>query len=197
MVHRNDPESLFDCLAAVQRIFEEFGSRGVIIGGVAVALQSKPRATLDVDGIMLLDTDQIPRLLDIARKHGLRPRIPDAGDFARRSRVVLLEHELTGTGVDISLGVLPFEVEVVDRAVKREIGHLSVCLASPEDLIILKAVAHRPMDLIDIQSLVAAHPDVDKVRIHKWVQEFAEVLEMPELWDDIASLLGNRHDGSG
>jgi hypothetical protein len=112
-------------------------------------------------------------------------------DFARCSRVVLLEHEATGIGVDISLGILPFEVEVVDRAVRREAGHISVSLASPEDLIILKAVAHRPVDLLDIRSLVTAHPNLDKARIRKWVEQFSEVLEMPELWDDIAPLLRN------
>lgn len=189
MATHNEKQSLVDCLAAVQRVIEAFGNRGVIIGGVAVGLLSRPRATLDVDAMLLLNTDQVPQLLEVALKHGLQPRVSDSEAFARRSRVVLLQHESTGIGVDISLGMLPFEVEVVDRAVRREAGDVSVCLASPEDLIILKAVAHRPVDLLDIRSLVSAYPDLDRARIRDWLEQFAEVLEMPELWDDIAPLL--------
>ena len=196
MLHASNRDLLYDCLEAVQKVIDELGIRGVIIGGVAVALLSKPRATLDVDAMMLLDTDRIPDLLAVSQKHGLIPRISDIESFARRSRVVLLKHEPTGIGVDISLGILPFEVEVVDRAIERKAGRISVCLAGPEDLIILKAVAHRPVDFVDIQSLVTAWPNLDRDRIRKCVQEFAEVMESPELWDDIAPLLGNPQGAS-
>jgi hypothetical protein len=30
---------------------------------------------------------------------------------------------------------------------------------------------------------------LDRTRIERWVREFAEALEMPELWEDIAPLL--------
>ena len=186
MASQNEKQPLFDCLAAVQRVFEAFGNCGVIIGGVAVGLMAKPRATIDVDAMILLDLDELPELLAVARAHGLQPRISDPADFARRSRIVLLRHEPTGIHVDISLGVLPFEKEVIDRAVIRKAGKVSVSLASPEDLIILKAVAHRPVDLFDIQMIVAANPELDKARIESWVRQFAEALDMPELWDDIA-----------
>jgi hypothetical protein len=49
----------------------------------------------------------------------------------------------------------------------------------PEDLIIMQAIAHPPKDLIDIQSVIDAHPDVDVARIRSWVQSFADVLETP------------------
>jgi hypothetical protein len=58
-----------------------------------------------------------------------------------------------------------------------------------EDLIILKAVAHRPKDLLDIQGIAANHPGLDRGRVEHWVREFAGVLEMPELWEDVARLL--------
>jgi hypothetical protein len=37
-----------------------------------------------------------------------------------------------------------------------------------------------------IENLVATYPQLDWGRIQYWVQQFAEVLEMPELWTDIA-----------
>jgi hypothetical protein len=117
------------------------------------------------------------------------PRITDAEEFARRYRVLLLRHEESGVNVDISLGTLPFEVEAVERSNVYEVGPLTIRLPTPEDLIIFKAVAHRPQDLIDIQALIESYPNLDRARIRHWVREFARVLEMPELWDDIAPWL--------
>jgi hypothetical protein len=42
---------------------------------------------------------------------------------------------------------------------------------------------------MDIQALVESHPDLDRERVRRWVREFAQALDMPELWDDIASWL--------
>jgi hypothetical protein len=85
--------------------------------------------------------------------------------------------------------MLPFEVEAVERSILYPIGSISVRLPTPEDLIIFKAIAHRPKDLLDIQAIIESHPDLDRERIKHWVTEFADALEMPELWKDVADLL--------
>jgi hypothetical protein len=66
---------------------------------------------------------------------------------------------------------------------------LRLRLPTVEDLIILKAVAHRPKDLLDIRTLVEIHPDLDRGRIEHWVRQFADLLETPELWTDVATIL--------
>jgi hypothetical protein len=186
------PESsgpLFDCLEAVGRLLEAFGGRGVILGGVAVSLVAEPRTTLDVDAMLLLGTDDVPGLVEAAARYDLRPRVRDAVRLARRTRMVLLRHLSTGTDVDIALGMLPFEAEMVERSVEYKLGDTSIRLPTPEDLIIVKAVAHRRRDLADIESIVEAYPNLDRKRIETYVKGFAEALDSPELWDDIASLL--------
>jgi hypothetical protein len=85
--------------------------------------------------------------------------------------------------------MLPFETEAVERGRTFQIGALMVRLPTVEDLIVFKAVAHRPKDLWDIQALIESHPDLDRKRIKYWVRQFAEVLEMPELWTDISGWL--------
>ena len=50
----------------------------------------------------------------------------------------------------------------------------------------MKAVAHRPKDLLDIQGIIQSNPDLDRNRVQEWVTQFATLLEMPELWEDIA-----------
>jgi hypothetical protein len=180
---------LAEPLAAVQRLLTRFQEKGVIIGGVAVSLLGKPRLTADVDAVMLVSVEDVPYLLEVAKQEGLLPRFSDVVDFARRHRVVLLRHQASGINVDVSLGILPFEEETVERSMVQRVGTLDVRLPTVEDLIILKAVAHRPKDLLDIQGLIEGHQDLDRRRIRRWVSEFAEALDMPEIWNDIAPWL--------
>ena len=91
--------------------------------------------------------------------------------------------------MDISLGILPFEVETVERSQEYQAGSLRIRLPTPEDLIILKAVAHRPKDMLDIEAVVAAQTNLDEVRIAYWVEQFPALLEMPELWTNLEKLL--------
>lgn len=88
------------------------------------------------------------------------------------------------------MGILPFEQEMVERSKVYQIDDtLKIRLPTPEDLIVMKAVAHRPKDLEDIRTIVAKQTDLDKGYIKNWVQQFAEILEMPSLWEDIDMIL--------
>ena len=53
----------------------------------------------------------------------------------------------------------------------------------------LPYIAHRPKDLEDIRTITDKYPKLDVKRIEKWVKSFGEVLETPDLWDLINSLL--------
>jgi predicted nucleotidyltransferase len=186
------PESATPLLApiqALQNLLTKFNDRGVIIGGIAASLLGTPRFTVDLDAVFLLGFEDIPRLLDEAAKQGIEPRISDPVTFARRSRVLLLRHVASGTDIDLSLGVLPFEIEMVERSTMVEIGSINLRLPTPEDLIIMKAIAYRPKDLADIQAIASSHPNMDKERIRFWVEQFGAALDLPDLWIEIRKLL--------
>lgn len=176
-------------LQALQDLLSVFNDQGVIIGGIAVSLLGVPRYTVDLDAVFLLSFDDLPRLLKEAAQLGIAPRISDAEGFARKNRVLLLRHTASGTDIDLSLGILPFEVEMVERSKVVDLGVIWLRLPTPEDLIIMKAVAHRPKDLADIQAIVASHPTLDKKRIQYWVEQFGEALDLPDLWNKISRLL--------
>jgi predicted nucleotidyltransferase len=189
---RPSPESLASLLApiqALQSLLSRFHERGVIIGGIAASLLGTPRYTVDLDAVFLLSFEDIPGLLSEAAQLGIEPRISDAAGFALKSRVLLLRHTASGTDIDLSLGILPFEVEMVERSSMVDVGAIKLRLPTPEDLIIMKAVAHRPKDLSDIQAIAASHPDLDKERIRSWLEQFGEALDLPGLWEEIARLL--------
>ena len=167
-------------------------TQGLVIGGLAVALLGRPRVTRDVDAMILLAEGLWPAFLDAGSAFGFVPRQPDTLAFAREARVLLLRHQPTGIDVDIALGCLPFEEEAVARATALQVGGVTVPLPTPEDLVIMKAVAHRERDLLDIDGLLVAHPDLDLSRVRRWVRAFADALETPELYDDLQQRLPPR-----
>jgi Nucleotidyl transferase AbiEii toxin, Type IV TA system len=165
---------------------------GVVIGGLAVALLGRPRMTRDIDALILLPEDRWPAFLTAAGAFGFVPRLPDALAFAHDARVLLLRHQSTGVDVDVAFGNLPFEEEAVARATAVRVAGVTVPLPTPEDLIIMKAVAHRERDLLDVEGLLAAHPDLDVRRVRRWVRAFADALDAPDLYDDLQQLLKRR-----
>ena len=180
--------SLVPAICALCNLLKVSHVPGAIIGGVAASLQGQARATEDVDALLRLDERSLDHFLDMAIAEGFRPRIPDAISFARRSAVLLLEHKASGVGVDLTICRLPFDSDAIDRARLIVMGDLQFSVVAPEDLIIMKAIAHRPQDLQDIRAVVRANPQLDSSRVRAQVQEFAKALDMPELWKDIAVL---------
>lgn len=189
---RASPKSLIPLLAplrALQNLISQFDDQGVIIGGIATSLLGTPRYTVDLDAVFLLELAGVPRFLTEAAKQGIEPRISDPVAFARKYRVLLLRHMASGTDIDISMGILPFEVEMIQRSVIIEVSSIKLRLPTPEDLIVMKAVAHRAKDLTDIQAIAGSNPDLDKERIQLWVEQFGEALDLPDLWKTISQML--------
>lgn len=161
----------------------------MIIGGVAVGLLARARLTVDADAVIFLSIADLDELVQAAYQEGFVPRYPNIKDFARAHRVLAFVHQPSGVHVDISLGAMPFEAEAIQRSQLMNVGGMRLRLPSVEDLVILKAVAHRPKDLVDIENLIEFHPELDRARIEDWVRQFAEVMEMPEVWGDLVPLL--------
>jgi hypothetical protein len=97
--------------------------------------------------------------------------------------------------VDVTLAGLPFEEETLRRSVTVEVEGLDLRLASPADLVIMKAIARRPRDVSDIEGLLDQHPDIDLDRVKEQLREFSAVLG-PEVLEDFLELLRRRRGSS-
>lgn len=107
----------------------------------------------------------------------------------RRSAMLLMRHDATGTPIDINQARIPFEVLAIKRATVKRRDGVNIPIPTPEDLIVMKAIAHRPKNLEDIRGIIESQPRLNVEYIRKHVQEFGEALDMPELWNDIRLLL--------
>lgn len=98
-----------------------------------------------------------------------------------------LETWLLGTKVpiDLSIGFLPFEEETVRRARRMKTKRLQIPVATPEDLLILKAIAGRPRDIVDMDGLLTANATIDRRRVRSKTALFAEILEAPEILESL------------
>lgn len=176
-------------LRALIEWLESENLSGLIIGGVAASLLGRPRFTRDVDVLILLEEHLWERFLKAGERFGFVARINNPAAFARRSRVFLIHHKPSGVDVDIALAGLPFEEESIEQARWHNIGKVSLPLPTPENLIIMKAIAHRPQDMADIKGLIDANPKLDLRRVRRRVREFSRALDMPDILIDLEKIL--------
>ncbi len=185
-------ETLVPLQAALRDLvawFEDTHVSGMVIGGVAASLLGRPRVTRDIDALVILDEREWANFLAQGIAYHFLPRISDAIVFAQRARVLLVRHQTSWIDVDIAFGLFPFEREAVAQAMTHEVGGIRVPLPLPEDLIIMKAIAHRPRDMVDIEAIVAAQPNVNLQRVRRLLGELATALEKPQLVRDFNALI--------
>jgi len=186
------PTSLQAALADVMKWLDALHIPSMVIGGVASSMLGRPRLTQDVDALVVLPEGEWPKALSSANNHGIVPRIEDPLGFARRSRMLLLTHTSSNIDIDIALGGLSFEMEALDRSQTHEMNGLRLRLPTVEDLVIMKAFAHRPKDMEDIIGLLDANPDADLGIVRQWVREFATAMAMPDLLEDFEKIVARR-----
>lgn len=194
MAEKGQKHLLSPALKSISQLLKEDDIDGIIIGGLAASLLGRPRFTNDID-LVIIDLDnRIPEFLKKAKKFGIEPRIEDAEEFARQSRVLLMRHMESGINIDISMGILPFEREAVRRKKIESAFNLELPLPTPEDLIIFKAISRRSQDREDIKAIIIRYPNLDRERILTVIREFADILEDPEIYEEIENLLSSNQD---
>ena len=179
---------LFEAAQGLQAFCDRQGWRSCFIGGIAVQRWGEPRVTRDVDLTLLVGFGNEEPVLD-ALIAAYPPRIEDAKEFARRHRVVLLRTP-GGVGIDVSLGALPFEERLVERATSFSFGPgLEIRTCSAEDLIVLKLFASRPLDVKDAEGVVIRNQDqLDWRYIEEQLRPLAEVKDDPSILQTLAGL---------
>ena len=143
---------LFREARALQQVLTDRGWPFCFIGGVALQHWGEPRVTRDLDLTVFTGFGGEAPVVDglLARYAGRRP---DARAFALRHRVLLFSTP-GGIAVDLALGALAFEAEMIGRAtdVEFEPG-VALRICTGEDLLVLKAFADRLQDRADVAGI--------------------------------------------
>jgi hypothetical protein len=191
-VTADPPQPLVAALEALEECLQHADRRAIIVGGLAASLLGRPRLTRDIDALADIADDDLELIIESAAATGIEPRIDDARDFAIRSRVLPLRHRASQIDIDLVMATLPFEQDAVTSGQSRSLGPIDIRLPRVEDLLIMKAIAHRPRDLADIEGILLAHPEADLDRARRWIREFAAASTQPELIEDFDRLVAAR-----
>ncbi len=175
----------FEAAWEIHQFLSQHNISYAIIGGTALPRWGEPRFTKDVDLTVVTSLEEgvVPFVRLMLTRFASRESDPIA--FARQNRVVKLR-ATNQCDLDVSLGLPGYEAEMLERAVEYELEKGKVVrVCSAEDLIILKCVAGRPQDLIDVEGVVARQAKTLDVKyIREWLARFDELLPEPHARDD-------------
>lgn len=180
-----------DTVEAVARLIDDLGGRGVLVGGTAFSLTTEARYTRDVDAMLFLGEEPVDKTVDLVLRRGFRARVKDPLEMARRQRMLLVTHPDQDVDVDLSLGWSPFEREMVERSSLEVVNGVPLRLPTPDDLFIMKAIAGRDVDLLDMRRILQVHKTIDRERIRHWIRQFAEITECPEMLETAERLFAD------
>lgn len=152
-----------------KKIFKGLNQAGIdylVVGGLAVNFHGIPRMTYDLDLMLLLEPDNILKMIDKLKKWGYRPRAPVdpqglADEATRKSWI-------SGKGMkafsfsspsspigEIDLVVeapIPYD-QLKARAINITLEDEGIPVIALDDLITIKRAAGRHQDLMDIEHL--------------------------------------------
>ena len=145
-----------------------------LIGGLAVQVHARPRWSQDVD--LLLDARESQRA-EIVRLMGDKGFEPVPGPPARLAGVVLVQLQRTAHSVpidirmDLLFGVGEFHRQMLTRAQPVPLGTRNVRVVAAEDLVLLKLLASRPVDLVDAVDVIRENKaDLDGDYLTRWAE---------------------------
>jgi hypothetical protein len=165
------------------------------IGALAAQRWGEPRLTQDVDLTVVTGFGAEEAYVDtlLATFAGRRD---DAREFALRHRVLLLRSR-AGVPIDVALGAIPFEERMVARASDFTIAPgatLRTC--SAEDLVVLKALAGRDKDWLDIAGVAVRQAGrLDERLVWSELEPLLELKGAPEAARRLRAILAGQRGG--
>jgi hypothetical protein len=138
----------------------------IVVGGIAAILHGAPRMTGDLDLAVLLDKENLLRLVDSMGRLGYKPRMPvdpqvladpevrESWIKSKGMRVFTFSHpERPFAEVDILIDEQIAFHGIWERRLELRAGGIIVPTISIDDLIEMKQVLARDKDLADIAAL--------------------------------------------
>lgn len=179
---------LSDLLQRALTAIERTGVPYALCGGIAMILSGRDRSTRDLDVLVTADSALLERLKEELRAQGFAHHA--RADRHQLDDVLLLRFWLpigeTGlsASLDVQVAKSRFSQQVVANARHAGLIGYDVALATPEDLILLKLCAFRPIDRADAIELAQLHRDslnrdylLEKARELAVADRLSEVLD--------------------
>lgn len=166
-----------DALASLVRHFERLNVPYVLIGGHAVNAWLEPRFTADADITVQANLADMQRVSELLAEHGYHRTVQHGAALPSGPDFVRFESDSGTLVLEVQLAKTPFQDQAVRRAIETADG---LRVATAEDLIVLKLIANRPKDRMDLTGLVRL-PEIDWAYVEHWASEWDVLAVLREI----------------
>jgi hypothetical protein len=147
-----------------------------VCGGMAYSILVSPRATIDFDCLIMARPNtlmEINQILEPLFDKIIFHKEPMQFKKARVFPTLGIDGENEYI-MDFILGENRFHHEALTRKNRIDLDGITLPILSPEDLLLLKALADRPQDRVDISNMVNFFGDkLDWAYLERWKNELA------------------------
>lgn len=174
--------ALIQLINTVSRHLQEKKIPHVLVGGVAVAIWGRPRATEDIDLIVDLKGEQLEDFHAHLKEHGIKMNLDKAHKAIATGTSFGLYDHWSIHWIDARPPARPVDRMTLERAVPVELTGEKVPVATPEDTILGKLMADGLQDRLDAKSILLRRTgSLDLPYLENRVRE----LDLREAWTRI------------
>ncbi len=96
--------------------------------------------------------------------------------MARQTNVFVVIDASTNIEAYFIFSFSQYEKEAIKRSQPIRVEGINVQYASPEDVVIYKLVAGRPVDIQDAKSILNIQGNFDRSYVNKWLKEYSGIV---------------------
>ena len=150
---------VLEALTEAVKAIEDESLDYCLFGGLAIQAYKRIRSTMDVDLLIAIDEEEkhnfIAKLQKKGFKFDMKKAVVKINDFEFMRCVYTDKKYQIDVFVDFVTVKTEFQKQVLRRKQRLNVFGLKLNIASCEDLILLKAFSGRPLDLSDVDVLIA------------------------------------------
>jgi hypothetical protein len=168
-------KGLDDVVREFVQLFESKGIPFALMGGLAVRIHAIPRPTYDVDFTISLPRDGLPSFFQQVQALGYtvpEPQLNGWIDTVHDLPVVKVQFWIGSRALDIDvfLAETPYQAQLLTRRQRHQAEGLDAWFVTAEDLILLKLLAGRPKDRVDVDDVLFIQGDLDEDYLRHWAK---------------------------
>jgi len=151
-------KSLIATLKQLCLVFNKADIKFCLIGGLAVGILAKPRATEDIDLLVHIDKENKNEIAGLLKENFEVIQDHDLMYFKHATIWrIIVRNTFENDGGFIIIDLVFADNEIYRKAVLDvitiQVDKVDIPIVKPENLIMIKKLANRPIDLLDIQAI--------------------------------------------
>ena len=179
--------SLKDIFRKVIAFLNREGYEYMVIGGVASGVIGYPRLTEDIDISISIRKSEVMSFIKNAEKEGY---IVEKKMLKRAQTTGTFQIKHGDSHIDFIITSTDFEAEALKRKKMLEIYGVIAPFPTAEDLILLKMVPARHIDLADIENIALRHKGrLDEKYLLDWAMKLSDEAEDMRIYNEVEKLL--------